>query len=93
MAPAIHHAANGFGASVRLCPSLRSVCRSVCQSAVCLLAAQEYLASIIKNSAPLLSRFPATSAVFMPGGSPPAPGDPILQTDLAESYRLIAEQV
>ena len=54
---------------------------------------QEYLASIIKNSAPLLSRFPATSAVFMPGGSPPAPGDPILQTDLAESYRLIAEQV
>eukprot|EP01044_Picomonas_judraskeda_P012476 COSAG03_NODE_1787_length_3522_cov_7.939819_4_plen_204_part_00 len=54
--------------------------------------ASEYLATIIKSSANLINRFPATAAVFMPSGAPPSPGDPIVQSDLAASYTIIAEE-
>ena len=37
----------------------------------------------IEGSADLIRRFPATEAILMPGGEPPAPGRPLVQTDLA----------
>lgn len=48
-------------------------------------------ATSIANNARLLARFPASAAVFLPGGRPPAPGSIFCQRDLAKSIRLIAE--
>lgn len=39
----------------------------------------------------LLSRFPSTAELFLPGGQPPLPGSRLRQPDLARSYGLIAE--
>src|SRR5687768_7905311 len=39
-----------------------------------------------------LARFPATAALFLPGGQPLAVGERLRQPDLAGSYRLLAEQ-
>ncbi|MEA2525028.1 MAG: gamma-glutamyltranspeptidase / glutathione hydrolase [Thermomicrobiales bacterium] len=48
-------------------------------------------ATAIANNAELLGRFPASAAVFLPGGRPPAPGSLFRQRDLAASIRLIAD--
>jgi gamma-glutamyltranspeptidase/glutathione hydrolase len=48
-------------------------------------------ATAIANHAGLLGRYPASAAVFLPGGRPPAPGSLFRQRDLARSIRLIAE--
>ena len=39
----------------------------------------------------LLSHFPATAELFLPGGLPPLPGSRLRQPDLGRSYRLIAQ--
>lgn len=48
------------------------------------------LARAIADSATLLSRFPASASIFLPGGTAPAPGDVLRQPDLAETLREIA---
>ncbi len=40
----------------------------------------------------LLRRFPDLAALFLKAGQPPAVGDRLVQADLANSYRLIAER-
>ncbi|MFN2383549.1 MAG: gamma-glutamyltransferase [Gemmatimonadota bacterium] len=50
------------------------------------------LAGNIASYQSSLSRFPASAAIFLPGGSPPVMGDTLRQTALARSLRLIAEQ-
>jgi gamma-glutamyltranspeptidase len=45
----------------------------------------------IANNAALLSRYPTSAKVFLPGGRPPVPGSLFRQRDLAASLRLIAE--
>ena len=53
--------------------------------------ATPYLCEAIQQCAADLSRFADTAAVFLPGGSPPRPGDLIVQTAYAESLRAIAD--
>ncbi|HLL49324.1 MAG TPA: gamma-glutamyltransferase family protein, partial [Thermomicrobiales bacterium] len=48
----------------------------------------EHLA--IVNHAERLGRYPASAAVFLPGGSPPRPGSILRQPDLARSLAIIA---
>ena len=48
-------------------------------------------ATAIANNAALLGRYPASAAVFLPGGRSPVPGSLFRQRDLAASLRLIAE--
>jgi gamma-glutamyltranspeptidase/glutathione hydrolase len=44
----------------------------------------------IAEGAPVLAKFPSSAKVFLPKGRPPAPGEIIRQTDLAQSLRAIA---
>jgi gamma-glutamyltranspeptidase len=44
----------------------------------------------IEDHAERLGRYPASAAVFLPGGEPPRPGDILRQPDLARSLALIA---
>jgi gamma-glutamyltranspeptidase/glutathione hydrolase len=44
----------------------------------------------IVNHSERLGRYPASAAVFLPGGAPPRPGDILRQPDLARSLSLIA---
>jgi gamma-glutamyltranspeptidase/glutathione hydrolase len=48
----------------------------------------EHLA--IVNHAERLARYPASAAIFLPGGAPPRPGDILRQPDLARSLALVA---
>jgi gamma-glutamyltranspeptidase / glutathione hydrolase len=50
------------------------------------------LAALIARHRPKLARFAATAAVFLPSGHAPAPGDRLVQSDLAGSLRSIAER-
>lgn len=54
--------------------------------------ASQYLRELIINSQADLARFPETARTFLPNGRPPAPGDLIVQADLAESLRTIAKE-
>jgi len=49
------------------------------------------LATTIATNRAKLARFPATAAIFLPDGCPPAPGARLRQPDLAESLRRLAE--
>jgi gamma-glutamyltranspeptidase len=44
----------------------------------------------IEEHAQRLGRYPASAAVFLPGGAPPRPGDILRQPDLARSLALVA---
>ena len=44
----------------------------------------------IEENAERLGRYPASAAVFLPGGAPPKPGDILRQPDLARSLALVA---
>ncbi len=44
----------------------------------------------IVNHAERLARYPASAAVYLPGGTPPRPGDLLRQPDLARSLALVA---
>ena len=45
-----------------------------------------------ERKAKLLSRFPETRKIFLPGGRPPAPGYILVQKDLARTLKLIAQR-
>ena len=49
-----------------------------------------YLADIITDSRDALSRFPASREIYLPKGTPPAPGQTIVNTDYAGVLREIA---
>jgi gamma-glutamyltranspeptidase/glutathione hydrolase len=44
----------------------------------------------IDQTAPVLANFPSSAKVFLPGGRPPAAGEILKQTDLAQSLRAVA---
>jgi gamma-glutamyltranspeptidase / glutathione hydrolase len=46
----------------------------------------------ITDNADAFGQFPATSALYLPGGAPPAVGTTQRNPDLADTYRLIAER-
>ena len=48
------------------------------------------LAGLVENDAERLSTFPATSAYFLPGGTPIAEGDTLVNKAYAETLRIIA---
>ena len=50
------------------------------------------LAAGLEQHRARLARFPATAALFLPGGQPLAAGSRLRQPDLARSYRLIAAE-
>jgi len=52
--------------------------------------ATRYLVETINGNAEALARFPASAAVFLPGGTPPKPGQLIVRGDYAESLKAIA---
>jgi gamma-glutamyltranspeptidase/glutathione hydrolase len=52
--------------------------------------ASEYLVRLITDHEEDLRKFPATAEIFLPGGSPPAPGQSIVRRDYAESLKAIA---
>ena len=43
------------------------------------------------SNAAKLAQFPSTAAVFTPGGTPPAEGDILVNTDLADTLRIVAD--
>ncbi|KYH33137.1 gamma-glutamyltransferase [Neomoorella mulderi] len=50
------------------------------------------LAWYITEHREVLSRYPDTAAIFLPGGRPPRPGDILRQDDLAATFRLLARE-
>ena len=52
--------------------------------------ASEYLVRLITDQQEDLRKFPATAEIFLPDGSPPAPGQNIVRRDYAESLKAIA---
>lgn len=52
--------------------------------------ASEYLVRLIMENRDDLALFPATAEIFLPGGSPPTPGQNIVRRDYAESLKAIA---
>jgi gamma-glutamyltranspeptidase len=56
------------------------------------VAVSRSLIDWLVQDVPILSKFPATAAIFLPGGSPPSEGHRLRQTDLASSFRQIAEK-
>lgn len=51
-----------------------------------------YPAQLIHDQRLNLARFPASAEVFLPGGSPPRPGDRIVRTDYANTLEEIGRQ-
>jgi gamma-glutamyltranspeptidase/glutathione hydrolase len=51
-----------------------------------------YLAECLAEAAADLGRFPASAAVFLPGGAPLRRGDRLVQTDYAATLRLVARE-
>ena len=45
-----------------------------------------------KENQPRFAAFPSTSAIYLPGGQPPAVGSTLKNPDLADTYRLLAEK-
>lgn len=54
--------------------------------------ASGYLIRIITDSQEALARFPASAAVFLPGGRVPTVGQTIVRTDYARTLRQIADE-
>lgn len=52
----------------------------------------QILADMIEASADKLSQFPATAALYLPGGEPVAPGDVVRNPELAAALRRIADR-
>ena len=51
-----------------------------------------HLASSLRSSEKLLSQFPATARVLLPGGKPPEVGDRLVQKDLAATLARLADK-
>src|SRR5688572_6585049 len=54
--------------------------------------ASQYLHELIMEARADLARFPETGRTFLPGGQPPAVGSLIVQPELADSLRTIAQE-
>lgn len=52
----------------------------------------DYAAAVISSEAARLARFPASAALYLPGGAPLAPGSRLANPDLARTLRRIATQ-
>lgn len=52
---------------------------------------EEHFARSLESAAPLLERFDETRRIFLPGGSPPAPGRTFTQPDLARTLEAVAQ--
>ena len=50
------------------------------------------MAELIAKNADSLRRWPANEAIYLPGGSPPEPGDRFVQTDLAGTLQYMADE-
>ncbi|MDQ7858525.1 MAG: gamma-glutamyltransferase [Armatimonadota bacterium] len=48
------------------------------------------VAGWIRETAPVLARYPSSARIFLPGGRPPEEGDLLVQRDLAASLRAVA---
>ncbi len=48
------------------------------------------VAEWIRETSPILERYPSSASVFLPGGHAPAEGDILMQRDLAASLRIVA---
>jgi gamma-glutamyltranspeptidase/glutathione hydrolase len=55
------------------------------------IVVHERLANSLRSYADRLARYPATAAVFLPGGAAPRVGDRLVQADLAATLRRVAE--
>ncbi|MQA90658.1 MAG: gamma-glutamyltransferase [Gemmatimonas sp.] len=55
------------------------------------MVVHDRLAGSLRSYAERLERNPAAAAVLLPGGTPPPVGDRLVQADLAETFRRIAE--
>jgi len=55
------------------------------------IAVSRSLLDWLVQDVPILTRFPATAAIFLPGGCVPGEGHRLLQADLARSFRTIAD--
>jgi gamma-glutamyltranspeptidase / glutathione hydrolase len=55
------------------------------------IVVHERLATSLRTHHQRLRRYPATGAVFLPGGEPPRVGDRLVQADLAATLRRVAE--
>lgn len=55
-------------------------------------AVSQGFVSRLQSAANDLAKFEASRAIFLPAGKPPKAGDILKQTDLAKTYRAIAEQ-
>ena len=51
---------------------------------------EEYFSRSLESAVPLLERFDESRRIFLPGGSPPAPGQTFTQPDLARTLEAIA---
>jgi gamma-glutamyltranspeptidase/glutathione hydrolase len=52
----------------------------------------QILADMIASSVDKLAQFPATAALYLPGGTPVAPGDVVRNPELAAALRRVADQ-
>jgi gamma-glutamyltranspeptidase / glutathione hydrolase len=50
-----------------------------------------FSAAMIRGNAERYRRFPTSTALYLPGGEPRTPGDPFVQTELAETISLMIE--
>jgi gamma-glutamyltranspeptidase / glutathione hydrolase len=50
------------------------------------------MAELIAKNADSLRRWPANEAIYLPGGSPPEPGDRFVQTDLAGTLQYMVDE-
>ena len=51
---------------------------------------EEHFSRSLESAAPLLERFDETRRIFLPGGTPPAPGRTFTQPDLARTLEAVA---
>ena len=52
-------------------------------------ALSAFSASMIRDNVERYRRYPTSAAIFLRDGQPPAPGDPIVQSELAETIKLM----
>ena len=72
--------------------SLRDVLRPAIKVAEDGFLVDQTFASQIRDNVAQFSQFSSTSALYLPGGAPPALGSTFRNPDLAQTYRLLSKQ-
>jgi gamma-glutamyltranspeptidase/glutathione hydrolase len=73
--------------------TLAALCRPAAEVAAAGFAIDRVMAGNLERNAPTIRRFPATADILLqPDGSPWTTGQVLIQSDLARTYRAIAEQ-